>query len=325
MQGANAVNGSRSMSFRELVERYAKSYPALELVGNTPLVRVDLFADEFPGVEVYAKVESFNPGGSLKDRPVLYMLLSALEDGRLDASKTIMDSSSGNAGIAYAWIGQVLGVPVKLVIPDNASAERKKRMRAHGAEIHHTSAHDGYDEALREVRRLAAADPDGIFFCDQYGNDFNWRAHYETTAEEIWEQTSGRITHFVCGVGTGGTLTGTSKRLKELNSDIQIECCVPDAFPGVEGLKPLKDPDDIVPEILDKTLIDRMWDTDVDVAWEMSQKLAKAGLFAGQSSGAYMAGVYDVAKDLHQRGESGVIVTLLCDIGERYMSTRLWD
>ena len=325
MQVSLATARSASMSFRELVERYAATYPALSLVGNTPLVRVDLFAEEFPDVEVYAKVESFNPGGSLKDRPVLYMLLSALEDGRLDHTKTIMDSSSGNAGIAYAWIGQVLGIPVKLVIPDNASAERKKRMRAHGAEIHHTSAHDGYDEALLEVRRLAAADPEGVFFCDQYGNEFNWRAHYETTAEEIWSQSEGRVTHFVCGVGTGGTLTGTAKRLKELKPELQIECCVPDAFPGVEGLKPLKDPEDIVPEILDKSLIDRMWDTDVDVAWEMSQRLAKAGLFAGQSSGAYMAGAYDVAKDLHERGEPGVIVTMLCDIGERYMSTRLWD
>jgi S-sulfo-L-cysteine synthase (O-acetyl-L-serine-dependent) len=313
------------MSMRDLVARYAPKHPALALVGNTPLVPVRLFADEFPSVEVYAKVESFNPGGSLKDRPVLYMLLSALEDGRLDPSKTVIDSSSGNAGIAYAWIGQVLGVPVKLVLPDNASMERKKRILAHGAQIHHTSAQDGYDEALREVRRLAAADPEGVFFCDQYGNEFNWRAHYETTAEEIWEQTQGRVTHLVCGVGTGGTLTGTSRRLKELNPAVQVECCVPDAFPGVEGLKPLKDPEDIVPEILDKALIDRMWDTDVDVAWEMSQRLARAGLFAGQSSGAYMAGVRDVAQDLHARGEGGVIVTILNDIGERYMSTRLWD
>lgn len=308
-------------SLRELQAKWAKRFPALGLVGHTPLVRVDLFSEEFPDLEVYAKVESFNPGGSLKDRPVMGMLLRAMESGVLSAERTILDSSSGNAGIAYAWIGRVIGVPVKLVIPDNASAERKKRMLAHGATIHYTAAHDGYDEALREVRRQAEAEPDKYFFCDQYGNADNWRAHYETTAEEIWEQTGGRVTHFVSGVGTGGTITGVGKRLKELNPEIQIECCVPDAFPGVEGLKPLKDPDDIIPEILDKSVIDRMWDNDVDKGWQMSQELARVGLFAGQSSGAYMATVYDVAKDIKE----GVIVTLLCDIGERYMSTRLWD
>ena len=309
------------MSMRELISRYANRFPALGLVGNTPLVRVDLFQEEFPDVEVYAKVEGFNPGGSLKDRPVLYMLLEAMERGVLTPDVTILDSSSGNAGIAYAWIGKVLGIPVKLVIPDNASNERKKRMLAHGAEIHYTAAQDGYDEALREVRRMAEAEPDRYFFCDQYSNEYNWRAHYEGTGREIWEQTKGRVTHFVAGVGTGGTITGIGRRLKAYNPKIQMECVVPDAFPGVEGLKPLKDPDDIVPELLDRSVIDRMWDTDVDLAWEMNQRLAGVGLFAGQSSGAYMRSVYDLAKDIQQ----GVIVTMLCDIGERYMSTRLWD
>ena len=309
------------MSMRELVAKYVDRCPAIAAVGNTPLVRCDLLRREFPGVEVYVKLESFNPGGSLKDRPVLYMLLQALEDGRLGGGQTILDSSSGNAGIAYAWIGGALGQPVTLVIPDNASAERKTRMLAHGAHIHYTSAQDGYDEALREVRRLAAAEPDRWFFSDQYGNDYNWRAHYETTAEEIWAQTEGRLTHFVAGVGTGGTITGVGRRLKELNPAVGIECVVPEAFPGVEGLKPLRDPDDIVPAILDRAVIDRMWDSDVDVAWEMTQRMARVGLFGGQSSGAYMAGVRDVAAAI---GE-GVIVTVLNDIGERYMSTRLWD
>ncbi len=308
------------MGMRELIAKYSKQFPALGLVGNTPLVRCNVFADEFPDVEVWIKVESFNPGGSLKDRPVLYMLLDALEKGQLDG-KTILDSSSGNAGIAYAWIGKVLGVPVRLVVPDNASAERKKRILSHDAELFHTAAHDGYDEALREVRRQAEAHPDLYYFCDQYGNDYNWRAHEESTALEIWEQTQGRVTHFVAGVGTGGTITGTGKGLKAFNPNIQVECVVPEAFPGVEGLKPLKDPDDIVPAILDKSVIDRMWDVDVDRGWEMSQVLAKAGLFGGQSSGCYLSGVYDVAKDI----QKGVIVTMLCDVGERYMSTRLWD
>jgi cysteine synthase B len=319
------------MGMRELQRGYAERFPALGLVGNTPLVRIDLMRSECPDVEVYAKVESFNPGGSLKDRPVLYMLLAAMEDGRLDASRTIIDSSSGNAGIAYAWIGQVLGVPVKLVIPDNASAERKKRMIAHGAQIHYTSAQDGYDEALREVRRLAKSDPERYFFCDQYGNEYNWRAHYESTAEEIWAQTDQRVTHFVAGVGTGGTITGVGKRLKELNPSVQVHCVVPDAFPGVEGLKPLKDPEDIVPAILDKSVIDRMWDCDVDVSWQMSQRMAKAGVFGGQSSGAYMAGVRDVARAAQAEIAAGraagpaVVATIVNDIGERYMSTRLWD
>jgi cysteine synthase B len=289
-------------------------------VGHTPLVPVTLFADELPEVEIFVKVEAFNPGGSLKDRPVLYMLLHALAEGWLDG-KTILDSSSGNAGIAYAWIGGALGIPVKLVIPDNASNERKKRIWAHGAEIHFTSAQDGYDETLREVRRLAENDPDTYYYSDQYSNELNWRAHYETTAEEILQQTGGRVTHFVAGVGTGGTITGVGRRLKDHDASIQVECVVPDAFPGVEGLKPLKDERDIVPAILDKTVIDRMWDSDVDRAWEMSQRLAKIGLFGGQSTGAYMAGVYDVAK----QAKKGVIVTVLNDIGERYMSTRLWD
>ncbi len=309
------------MNTRELQARYAERYPALGLIGNTPLVRIDCFQDELPEVEIYAKVESFNPGGSLKDRPVMGMLLHALEDGRLTPERTILDSSSGNAGIAYSWIGKALGIPVKLVIPDNASMERKKRMIAHGAEIHHTSAQDGYDEALREVRRMAEAEPERYFFCDQYGNEHNWRAHYDTTGAEIWEQTEGRVTHLVCGVGTGGTLTGTGRRLRDENPDVEVHCVVPDAFPGVEGLKPLKDPEDIVPEILDESLITKMWDSDVDVSWEMTQRLAQVGLFAGQSSGAYMAGVYDVARSIGK----GVIVTLLNDIGERYMSTRLWD
>lgn len=313
------------MTFHDLQAKYARRCPAIALVGNTPLVRVNLFEEELPEVEIYAKVETFNPGGSLKDRPVLYMLLDALERGLLatpddPCGKIVLDSSSGNAGIAYAWIGAALGLKVKLVLPDNASAERKKRILAHGAEIHFTRAQDGYDEALREVRRMAAAEPDRYFFCDQYGNDFNWRAHAETTAQEILEQSDGRLTHFVAGVGTGGTITGMGRALKEAGN-VSIECAVPDAFPGVEGLKPLKDPNDIVPDILDKSVIDRMWDIDVDRAWEMSQRLAKTGLFCGQSSGAYMACAYDVAKRIGR----GVIVTMLCDIGERYMSTRLWD
>ena len=299
--------------------------PALRLICNTPLVRVTAFEDSHPGVEIHAKVEYFNPGGSLKDRPVLRMLAEGIAAGRLTPDKTIIDSSSGNAGIAYAVIGGALGYKVEIVIPDNASKERLKRLAAHGAKITHTSAQDGYDEAIRTVRRIVAANAEKYFYCDQYSNDGNWRAHYETTAPEIWAQTDGRVTHFVFGVGTGGTITGIGRRLRELKPDLQIELLVPDAFPGGEGLKPLGSPGDHVPEIYDTTLASRTWDVDDEKSWQTSQILARAGLFAGQSSGACVATAVRVAQVLSRRGQPGVVVTMLCDIGERYFSTRLWD
>ncbi len=299
--------------------------PALGLIGNTPLVRIDAFADSHRGVEVWAKVEYFNPGGSVKDRPVLRMLAEAAADGRLDNSRTIIDSSSGNAGIAYAMIGGALGYKVEIVIPDNASKERLKRLGAHGAKITHTSAQDGYDESIREVRRIVAAAPDNYFYCDQYSNDGNWRAHYDSTANEIWAQTDGKLTHFVYGVGTGGLLTGCGRRFRDLNPDVQIELMIPDAFPGVEGLKPLGSPEDHVPEIYDESLAHRTWDVDVDDAWQTTQTLARSGLFAGQSSGALVHTAVRVARDLAAGGKPGLVVTVLPDVGERYFSTRLWD
>lgn len=308
-----------------VVEPLLERVPALRTIGNTPLVPLTIWQDSHPGVELYAKVEYFNPGGSLKDRPVLRMLAEAIADGRLTPDKTIIDSSSGNAGIAYALIGGALGYQVEIVIPDNASKERLKRLRAHGATITHTSAQDGYDEAIRTVRRIVAANPDKYFYSDQYSNDGNWRGHYDTTALEIWQQTEGKISHFVFGVGTGGTITGIGRRLRELNPNIQIELLIPDAFPGVEGLKPLGSPEDHVPEIYDGSLPSRTWDVDDDKSWDVSQQLAKAGLFAGQSSGVTVATALRVARDLAKRGQQGVVVTVLCDIGERYFSTRLWD
>ena len=296
-------------------------YPALRAVGNTPLVPVDVFRSELPDARVSAKMESLNPGGSLKDRPVLRMVLGALADGRLRPGQTLLDSSSGNAGIAYAMIGRIVGVPVEIVIPDNASVERKKRLRAHGARLVFTDAIQGYDEALREVHRRYQADPERYFFCDQYANADNWRAHYETTAEEILEQTGGRLTHLVVGVGTGGTLTGLGRRLKKHDPAIRLVCVAPDVFPGVEGLKPLGGPDDIVPAILDETLIDERVPVTSDEAYAMCGRLAGAGFFVGQSSGAYMAGVEKVAR----RERRGHFVTIFNDLGERYFSTRLWD
>ena len=266
-------------------------------------------------------MECLNPGGSLKDRPVLRMVLGALADGRLRPGTTILDSSSGNAGIAYAMVGRIVGLPVEVVIPDNASVERKKRMHAHGARLVVTDALLGYDEALREVHRRAQGDPDRYFFCDQYSNDDNWRAHYETTAEEILGQTGGRLTHVVVGVGTGGTLTGLGRRLKAHDTRIRVVCILPEAFPGVEGLKPLGRPEDIVPAILDESLIDERVPVTADEAYAMCQRLASAGFFVGQSSGAYLAGVERVAR----RERRGRFITLFNDLGERYFSTRLWD
>jgi S-sulfo-L-cysteine synthase (O-acetyl-L-serine-dependent) len=303
------------------IEPWLARYPALRAIGQTPLVPVALFREELPEIEVFAKMECLNPGGSLKDRPVLRMVLGALADGRLRDGQTILDSSSGNAGIAYAMVGRIVGVPVEIVIPGNASVERKKRMRAHGARLVETDALLGYDEALREVDRRAKADPDRYFFCDQYSNADNWRAHYETTAEEIISQTAGRLTHVVAGVGTGGTVTGLGRRLKEHDPRIRVVCVLPEAFPGVEGLKPLGRPEDIVPAILDESVIDERVPVSVDEAYTMCQRLAAAGFFVGQSSGAYLAGVERVAR----RQRRGCFVTLFNDLGERYFSTRLWD
>jgi len=303
------------------IQALVDRYPSLRAVGNTPLVPVDVLRKELPEVEVYAKLESLNPGGSLKDRPVLRMLLSALDEGRLGGGRTVLDSSSGNAGIAYAMIGKVIGVPVEIVIPDNASLERKKRMRAHGATLTFTDGLLGYDEALREVRRRYEAHPDRYFFCDQYSNEDNWRAHYETTAAEVLEQMPAPPTHVVLGVGTGGTITGVGRRLKQHDPSIRVICVVPEAFPGVEGLKPLGSGGDIVPAILDEKVIDERVPVTVDESYAMCVRLAGAGFFVGQSSGAYMAGVERVARQVGR----GRFLTVLNDIGERYFSTRLWD
>jgi cysteine synthase B len=248
------------------------------------------------------------------------MLLAALADGRLQPGKTILDSSSGNAGIAYAMVGRIIGYPVEIVIPDNASTERKKRLLAHGARLTYTDALKGYDEALREVHRRHDADAERYFFCDQYSNEDNWRAHYETTAVEILEQTGGRLTHLVVGVGTGGTVTGLGRRLKEHDPAIRVVSVIPEVFPGIEGLKPLG-PGDIVPAILDETVIDERIPVTSEEAYAMCVRLARAGFFVGQSSGAYMVGVERIAR----REGAGRVVTLFNDLGERYFSTRLWN
>lgn len=294
---------------------------ALALVGGTPLVRIE--HPEIPdAAQIFAKAEWLNPGGSIKDRPVLAMLRAAIKDGELDGGRTVLDSSSGNAGIAYAWIGAALAVPVEVVVPANASSERKDRMRAHGATLVETDALEGYDEALREAHRRAEADPDRYWLADQYSNEHNWRAHYDGTAAEILEQMESPPTHFVAGVGTGGTITGCGRRLKEAVPGIEITMIEPERFPGVEGLKPLGQAEDIVPAILDESVVDRRVPVSSDAAARRCEELARLGLFVGLSSGAYL----DAALTVAQGADPGArIVTVFSDLGERYLSTGLWS
>jgi S-sulfo-L-cysteine synthase (O-acetyl-L-serine-dependent) len=299
--------------YREFHERY----PALNLIGNTRMVEILCFKEEFPEVRVYAKAEYANPGGSLKDRPVRRMLLEAFISGRIGKGQTVLDSSSGNAGIAYA----MMGIPVQIVVPGNASRERKLRIAAHGATLVQTDPMEGYDEALREGHRIADREPGRFFHSNQYSNDNNWLAHFHETAAEILLQTEGKLTHFVSGIGTGGTITGIGRRLKKELPDVEIVQIVPEDFPGIEGLKPLESPGDIIPKILDQSVVDKKVRVSSTDAARMCSLLARYGMFAGQSSGAYLQGVYETAKRIRK----GTIVTLLNDIGERYMSTLLWE
>ena len=302
-----------SKEFLEFIEQY----PPLQAIGNTPIARVDLDW-EIGDAKVLVKFEHLNPGGSIKDRPVLRMLVEAILAGDLTPDKTILDATSGNAGIAYAMIGAVLGYRVALVMPENASEERKKRLIAHGAEIIFTDPMLGYDETLYEVRRRYESEPDRYFWCDQYSNLNNPQAHYDTTGEEILRQVPD-VTHFVAGVGTGGTISGVGRRLKERDPSIRVIGVNPPEWPGVEGLKPLGE-GHIIPETLDQSVVDEMLDIDVDESRDVSIALASKGLFAGQSSGAYMLGALKTA----QKVQTGRIVTIFNDIGERYFSTGMW-
>ena len=295
-------------------------HPTLQLIGHTPLVETRLFRDRYPTARVFAKMEAFNPGGSIKDRPVARMLADAQARGDLRPGQTILDSSSGNAGIAYAMIGSLLGHDVEIVMPDNASRERVQRITAHGAGIRFTDAILGYDEAMREVQRRHQADPERYYFADQYSNASNWQAHYDGTANEILSQAPPDMTHFVAGVGTGGTITGVSRRLDEVRPDVQIVCAAPPEFPGIEGLKPMG-PGHLVPDIFDASLINTWVDIDVDMARDYSVQLAAEGLFVGQSAGAYTYAVETVLKD----DPCAVVVTVFADAGDRYFSTGLWD
>ena len=296
------------------------------LVGNTPLLPLHRLAGQlWPGVQVYAKAEWFNPGGSVKDRPALCILRNALEDGRLSPGKRLLDSTSGNMGIAYATLAASMGIPVTLTLPENASPERIKILRALGAELILTDAMEGSDGAMYVAHQVAQDDPARYFYANQYDNPANWQAHYQTTGPEIWSQTGGRISHLVAGMGTSGTITGTTRYLKEINPAIRSVAFFPDSpFHGLEGLKHM--PSSHQPGIYDPELPDEIREVTTEDAYEMVLRLGREeGLFVGLSSGAAACAAIHLAEELDQRGEQGVVVTVFPDAGYKYLTARIWE
>jgi cysteine synthase B len=289
----------------------------LDTIGRTPLIRVRL-----AGVEIFAKGEHMNPGGSVKDRAARGMILDAIETGRLAPGKTILDATSGNTGIAYAMIGAALGYEVAVCLPKNASVERKRMLRVFGATIVETDPLEATDGAQRKAKEMAREEPDRYVYLDQYNNDANWRAHFETTAEEIWQQTEGRITHFIAGLGTSGTFVGTTRRLKQLNPEIVAVSMQPDMpLHGLEGMKHM--PTALVPGIYDRTLADGEVTVGTEEAQEMTRQLArKNGLLVGVSAGANVVAAERLARELPA---GSIVVTVLCDAGTRYLGDGFWE
>ncbi len=296
----------------------------LDRIGNTPLLPLKRVGREFPGIEFYAKAEWFNPGGSVKDRAALQMVREGEVSGALRPGMTILDSTSGNTGIAYAMIAAAKGYRVKLCLPASASIERKRILAAYGAEMVFTSADEGSDGALRRAREIYSAEPENYFYADQYSNAANWRAHYQSTGVEIWEQTRGRITHFVAGLGTSGTFTGVTRRLKEFNPQIRCISLQPDsAFHGLEGWKHMATA--IVPAIYDPSLADESLPVVTEEAYRLAKRLAREeGLLVSPSAAAALAGCFRVARAL-PREERAVMVTVFADSGDKYLSERFWD
>lgn len=291
----------------------------VDLVGDTPLIRLRRIERDIPGVELYAKAEWKNPGGSVKDRPALRMIQEGIASGRLVPGKTILDATSGNTGIAYAMMGAAMGFKVTLCVPENVTPERKRILRAYGAEMVFTNPLEGSDGAIRMAQQMNDEAPDRFFYADQYNNEFNWRAHFDTTGPEIIGQLGSRVTHFVAGLGTSGTFVGAGRRLREFNPGIVLASVQPDSpLHGLEGLKHMESA--LVPGIYDPTLADEDVRVGTEEAYEMTRRLShEEGLLVGISSGANLAGALKVSR------ANSVVVVVFCDGGERYLSERFWE
>jgi len=298
----------------------------MERIGNTPLLRLDAVTGDLPGVTLLGKAEWYNPGGSVKDRAAANIVSDAQRRGLLRPGKILLDATSGNTGIAYAMLGSAEGFPVTLCMPENVSRERKQILQGYGANIIYTDPGDGSDGAIRMARQLAAEHPETYFYADQYSNESNWKAHYCMTANEIWQQTQGRVTHFVSMLGTSGTFVGTTRRLKELNPAVKCISLQPDSsFHGIEGAKHMASA--IVPKIYDPTLADLNVEIGTEDAYAMARQLSRtAGLLVGISAAAAVVGCLKIARELHlQQDQEAVIVTILCDSGDKYLSERFWS
>ena len=295
----------------------------LERIGNTPLIRLEKLSAHLPGIQILGKAEWMTPGGSVKDRAASSIVAAAHKSGQLGPGKTLLDATSGNTGIAYAMLGAAQGFRVVLCMPSNVSVERKRILSAYGAEVIWTDPADGSDGAIRMARKLTAENP-GFFYADQYGNDNNWRAHYYGTANEIWNQTEGTVTHFVASLGTSGTFMGTTRRLRELNPAIQCISMQPDSpFHGLEGLKHMATA--IVPPIYDPKLADLNIDMATERAYAMAKWLGRnQGLLVGVSAAAAVAASLEVAEAELRAGREAVIVTILCDSADKYLTERFW-
>lgn len=303
------------------------NYPGVvELIGRTPLVRLSRIERDVPGIEIYAKAEWQNPGGSVKDRPAWWMVREGLRTGALSGDRRLLDATSGNTGIAYAMIGAAMGFGVTLCVPSNVTPERKRILAAYGAELIFTDPMEASDGAIIAARDRYARDPERYFYADQYNNDFNWRAHYDTTGPEIVEQTNGRMTHFVAGLGTSGTFMGVGRFLRDKGADVTLVSVQPDSpYHGLEGLKHMESA--IVPGIYDHTLADADLRVSTEDAYALTRRLARdEGLLVGISSGANLAGALVVARRIDRaRFPTPVIVVIFCDGGEKYLSEHFWD
>ena len=296
----------------------------LDCIGDTPLLRLAHVAKPFPGVQILGKAEWHNPGGSVKDRAAWNIVSEACQAGQLGPGKMLLDSTSGNTGIAYAMLGAAMGFPVTLCVPKNVSPERKRILESYGATILWTDPDLGSDGAIRKVREVYAADPEKYFYADQYSNDANWRAHYLTTGPEIWRQTAGQVTHFLSMLGTSGTFVGVARKLKQMNPAIQCISLQPDSpFHGIEGAKHM--PTAIVPKIYDPSLADANLEISTEAAYAMCKRLAREeGLLVGISAAAAVVGAEQIARTIPQ-GVNAVIVTILCDSADKYLSERFWE